>query len=123
VPADGDSLVIGDNASGVGDNRNALLLSGLQTELTLGDGALTYERAYTQIVADVGSRTRQIEINREAQSSLLRLATDARDSVSGVNLDEEAANLLRFEQAYQAAAQVISTANLMFEELLGVVRR
>jgi flagellar hook-associated protein 1 FlgK len=123
VPSDGDSFVIADNASGVGDNRNALLLAGLQTDRTLGNGTLSYEKAYTQIVADVGSSTRQTEVNREAQSSLLRLTTDARDSVSGVNLDEEAANLLRFEQAYQAAAQVISTANTMFDELLNAVRR
>lgn len=122
-PAAGDTFTIQANTNGVGDNRNALLLADLQNRRTLAGDTISYEEAYTQVVADVGAKTRQTQINRDAQSSLLSMARDARDSVSGVNLDEEAANLLRFQQAYQAAAQVIATANLMFEELIGVMRR
>jgi flagellar hook-associated protein 1 FlgK len=69
----------------------------------------------------VGTRTHQAELNSEAQTVLLNQAIEARESVSGVNLDEEAADLLRFQQAYQAAAQVITTANSLFQTLIEAV--
>ncbi len=122
-PADGDSFVIGDNVNGVGDNRNGLLLAGLQGQLSLGNGSASFEDVYTQLVAEVGTVTRRAEVNRDAQEGLLQLSTNARDGVSGVNLDEEAANLVRFQQAYQAAAQVINVADQMFDELFGILRR
>ena len=71
----------------------------------------------------VGSRTRQAQTSQAAQQSLFSSAQAARDNYSGVNLDEEAANLLRFQQAYQAAAQVISVANQVFQTLLNVASR
>ncbi len=122
TPINGDTFVISDNTNGVGDNRNALLLANLQEQLTLAGSTVTYQEAYAQLVADIGSQTRETSVNRDAQSSLLDLAVEARDSVSGVNLDEEAANLLRFQQAYQAAAQLIAISNQMFDELIGVIR-
>ncbi|MBT8136187.1 MAG: flagellar hook-associated protein FlgK, partial [Gammaproteobacteria bacterium] len=74
-------------------------------------------------VASVGTVTQHAGINRDAEEVLLQNAEQARLAVSGVNLDEEAANLLRFEQAYQAAAQVISVADELFQTLIGAVRR
>ena len=74
-------------------------------------------------MADVGTKTRQADINRQAQATLLNQVTQARESASGVNLDEEAASLVRFQQAYQAAARVISTANTLFTTLLDALRR
>lgn len=123
TPIDGDTLVISDNTNGVGDNRNVLLLANLQEQLTLVGSTVSYQDAYAQLIVDIGSQTREASVNRDAQESLLDLAVAARDSVSGVNLDEEAANLLRFQQAYQAAAQLIATSNLMFDELMGAIRR
>ncbi len=123
TPANGDTFTIASNSGGTGDNRNALLLGGLQSQQTLADGTATYGSAYGQIVSDVGTKTRAAEVNREAQSALRDQAVSAQAAVSGVNLDEEAADMVRFQQAYQAAAQVISISNSLFETLLGAVRR
>lgn len=123
TPAAGDTFTVTQNLSGVGDNRNALLLAGLQNDLTMGNGRSSYGDAYTQLVADVGSKTRQAEINRNAQEVLLEQARESRDMTSGVSLDEEAANLLKFQQAYQANAKVISIADSMFQALLSAVGR
>lgn len=123
TPAAGDTFTVAANNNGVGDNRNALLLSGLQQKLTLAGGTATYQDAYGQIVADVGAKAQQANIARDARETLLKQSVDARDSVSGVNLDEEAANLMKMQQAYQAAARLISTADSLFQTLLDAVRR
>lgn len=123
VPGDGDSFDVGPNTGGVGDNRNALALAGLQDERVLGGGTATIQDTYSGLVADVGTRTRQAEIAASAQGKLLEEAQAQRESISGVNLDEEAANLLRYQQAYQAAAQVISVTNSLFDTLINAVRR
>ncbi len=107
---------------GVGDNRNALTLAGLQQALTLANGTDSINGAYTTLVADVGTHTRQAQLNASAQEGMLERAQAERESISGVNLDEEAANLLKFQQAYQAAAQVIATADLLFNTLIDAVR-
>ncbi len=122
-PASGDLFTLTPNTNGVGDNRNALMLAGLQTSKLLDEGRATFEAAYGRFVVDVGTKTRQSEVNRDAQEGLLNQAVAAREEKSGVNLDEEAANLLRFQQAYTAAAQIISTADSMFQTLMDVVRR
>jgi flagellar hook-associated protein 1 FlgK len=122
APANGDAYTIADNTSGQGDNRNALALAALQNARTLAGGTASYGDAYGQIVADVGSRTRSADIGRQAQLNVRDQAIAAREAVSGVNLDEEAANLVRFQQAYQAAAQVMSVSDTMFQTLLFVLR-
>jgi flagellar hook-associated protein 1 FlgK len=123
TPAEGDVIRVGDNAGAVGDNRGALALAGLASERLLGGGTATFSESYSQLVADVGVRTLRAEINADVQARLLGDAQGQRESISGVNLDEEAANLLRYQQAYQAAAQVITVANTLFETLLAAVRR
>ncbi|MDO9371180.1 MAG: flagellar basal body rod C-terminal domain-containing protein, partial [Gammaproteobacteria bacterium] len=123
APATGDTFTVGANTGGVSDNRNALLLTGLQTQNTLAGGTATYQSAYGQLVADVGTKTHQADINRKAQETLLNQVTQAREAASGVNLDEEAANLVRYQQAYQAAAKVIGTANSLFAILIDTLRR
>lgn len=105
-----------------GDNRNALALADLQNASSLMGGTATLGDAYGRMVADVGTRTHQAGSNAEVQAQLLGQAENAKSAVTGVNLDEEAANLVRFQQAYSAAAQVISTANTLFDTLLGAVR-
>ncbi len=131
VPKDGDSFVIEFNAGGVGDNRNALAMSSLQGRNTLlGDTdtaaantpTATFQDAYSQLVSDVGSKTRHAQVNLDATSGMLERHQMSLSSVNGVNLDEEAANLIRYQQAYQANAQVISVANTLFDSLLGAVR-
>ncbi|RJQ47999.1 MAG: flagellar hook-associated protein FlgK [Gammaproteobacteria bacterium] len=123
APQAGDSFTVERNTSGVSDNRNALLLAGLRTQLTLAGGNASYQDAYGQLVADVGSSTHQADIGRKAQETQLAQVKNARDATSGVNLEEEAADLVRFQQAYQAAAQVISIADTLFQSLLLALRR
>lgn len=123
TPANGDSFVLANNTNGAGDNGNALRLAALQTAQTMNNGSASFQGAYAQLVADIGTRTRQADIGATAQQALLRQAVQDRDALSGVNLDEEAANLVRFQQAYQAIAQVITAADSMFQTLLGALRR
>lgn len=122
TPVDGDTFTIGDNTNGIGDNRNALLLGQLQTKRVLNNGTASYSELYGSMVADVGIKTGQAQITQDAQSRLLDQAQNARDALSGVNLDEEAANLVKFQQAYQAASQVIVATNTMFQSLLAALR-
>ncbi len=118
VPQAGDQFVIDNNTNAVSDNRNALALGNLQTDKTLINGTATYQTAYGQMVAKVGTQTHQAEVNMRATGTLLEQAESAFQQVSGVNLDEEAANLIKYQQAYQATAQVITTANTLFQTLL-----
>ncbi len=121
VPDDGDQFIIENNLNSDGDNRNALSLAALQESKFLLNGAANYLDTYGQLVVEVGTATRQAEVSDTALSALLQQATEARESVSGVNLDEEAANLLELQQIYQAAAQMISTADLLFQTLIDSV--
>ncbi len=107
-------------APGVGDNRNALALAALQTQNTLGNGTATYQSAYAQFVSLVGNQTREADVASQTQTKLLEQATAAQQTVSGVNLDEEAANLLRYQQAYQAAGKVMQIASTLFDTLLSI---
>ena len=123
TPADGDSFSLGNNLGGAGDNGNALLMAGLQTKLSIEGGTTSFQGAYAQLIGEVGSKTRQAEVGSVAQQALLSQAQQDRDALSGVNLDEEAANMIRFQQAYQAMAQVIGVADSIFQTLLSAVRR
>lgn len=122
TPAAGDVFTVSANSAGVSDNRNALLLAGLQTGKTLAGGTASYQSAYAQIVSDVGNKTREIQVTATAQESILKQAQDAQQSMSGVNLDEEAANLLRYQQAYQASGKMIEIAGKLFDTLLSMGR-
>lgn len=122
TPAAGDVFTISANSAGVADNRNALLLAGLQTGKTLAGGTASYQSAYAQIVSDVGNKTREIQVTATAQESVVKEAEEAQQSLSGVNLDEEAANLLRYQQAYQASGKMIEIADKLFNTLLELGR-
>lgn len=121
APALGDTFSIDYNATGVGDNRNALQITALQTSKTMAGGKNTYQESYSQLVASVGTRSKEVKTNAATATSLLQQAQQRRDNMVGVNLDEEASNLLRFEQAYQAASRIISTSQTIFESLLRAV--
>ena len=123
TPQTGDSFSINQNINGIGDNRNALKLTGLQSEKLLTGSTASYSDVFGNIVVNVGTKTRQAEISRNAQQSMLDQTKSVRDAKSGVNLDEEAANMLQYQQMYQAAAQIISTANNAFQMLIDVLRR
>ena len=121
IPGDGDRFVIENNNSPFDDNRNGLLMSKLQTTKTLENSSTDFQSGYAMIVSDVGTKTHSAEIDLLAQQTLSEQAKATRESYSGVNLDEEAADLLKFQQAYQAAARVISSADEMFQTLIAAV--
>lgn len=113
-------------ASGPGNNVNALALAALQTTSLLnfsaGGFTDTLAAAYNKTVNRTASLAAQDDLNRRAFDTLLQSAVDARQSQVGVNLDEEAVNLVRYQQAYQASARAMQIAASLFEELLGAVR-
>ncbi len=119
----GDTFVIELNTDAVGNNINALELGELQSRATLANGTSNYNEVYSQLVSRVGSKTHELDVNRQAQGILYEQSKAQREAVSGVNLDEEAADLVRYQQAYQANAQVIGAASEMFDTLIGVLRR
>jgi flagellar hook-associated protein 1 len=121
VPNNGDVFVIENNTGGVSDNGNALLLGAIQTKQTLNGGIASFATADSLAVATIGTATRSARISEEAQEILFFQATERRDSISGVNLDEEAANLVEFERSFRANAQVIGVTSKLFDTLLGVI--
>jgi len=123
TPSAGDSFTIGPNTAGVGDNGNLQQIAALQTQSTLEGGTATFQDAYGQIVADIGNKTQSANVSRDAMNSLLQQSISSHDAVSGVNLDEEAANMLKFQQAYQAAAKVIAISDTLFQSILSAVSR
>jgi len=122
-PAVGDEFTTEYNTGGVGDNRNALIMAGLDGQKTLFNGTASITDSYNVLIADVGTSTKQSELRSLSQNRILDQAISSSESTSGVNLDEEAANLIRFQQAYQAAAQLISVSNSLFDTVLNMVRR
>lgn len=118
--ASGDTFVIA--PTGSGDNGNALQLAALQQKTFLQGGTASLGDTYSQLVADVGTKTQAAQTDAKTHQSLLNQATSMQQSISGVNMDEEAANLLKYQQAYQASAKVISTANSLFQTLINAVR-
>lgn len=123
IPTAGDSFSMRAAAPGSSDNGNAALLAGFDDRAALNGGSLSLNGAIQGLTTAVGSTARQAGYAAEAQATLHAQAVEARESISGVNLDEEAADMLRLQQAYQAAAQIISTADTLFQSLLGAVRR
>ncbi len=123
TPADGDRFVVDVNETGEGDNANALQLAGLADDGALNGGRASYQDFYSSVVGKVGTETQRAQTNADAQSSILEQAKADREAVSGVNLEEEAVNMLKFQQAFQANAQVITVANSLFQTILGAVQR
>ena len=121
TPAAGDSFTVDDNAGGAGDNSNALQLASILNSKVLNGGAASLGDAVNAYVGSVGLLTSQAQNGATAQQSVMNTAQTAQQSVSGVNLDEEAANLLKFQQAYQAAAQVIAASNSLFSSLITAI--
>lgn len=112
-------IAAADDDGGVMNNVNALKLAGLQTENIL-PGGTSYQSAYASLVSQVGNKTRELEVTSKAQESMLNQTDQALQSLSGVNLEEEAANLLRYQQMFQASSKVIEIGNSLFDSLLRI---
>jgi flagellar hook-associated protein 1 FlgK len=122
TPQNGDSFTVTPNSNAQGDNTNALMLGKVANLGVLNGGVTSVGGAYSQLVSQVGSAGAVAKDEQSTQTAVYNQAYGSQQSVSGVNLDEEAANLVRFQQAYQASAQVITTANSMFTALLSAVQ-
>ncbi|HEX7909863.1 MAG TPA: flagellar hook-associated protein FlgK [Paraburkholderia sp.] len=120
APAAGDTFTIGPNTGATNDGRNALALSNLSTAKALAGGTVTLSGAYANYVNQIGNQTNQVQTASTAQASLVTQITTAQQSVSGVNINEEAANLLQYQQLYQANSKVIQTAQTLFQTILGI---
>jgi len=106
-------------ATGAGDNRNALALQDLQQKAIVG-GSASVSGAYGVIVSDVGNRANIVQVNLDARQGLTDQLEAVQQSESGVNLDEEAANLIRYQRYYQANARVIDTAGAILDTILNL---
>lgn len=122
APAAGDSFVVSANSNGLNDNSNALALAALAGQKTLAGGSRSVIDNYTLLTTEIGNAGAQASSNVTTQTSLHSQAMSTQQAVSGVNLDEEAANMVKYQQAYQASAQIISTAQSIFNSLLQAVR-
>ncbi len=119
-PANGDTFTIAPNTAGGKDGRNAQLISNLVTAKSMGNGTLTLTDSYANYVNDIGNQTNQVQTSNKAQSALVTQITTAQQAISGVNINEEAANLLQYQQLYQANSKVIQTAQTLFQTILGI---
>ncbi len=127
APAAGDTFTVGRNLNATADGNNALIIAGLQTKNTLGaatggEATTTFQGAYSQWVSEVGNKTRELQVTSAAQTSMAEETVAAQQAYSGVNLDEEAAQLMRYQRSYQAAGKAMQIANTLFDTVLELGR-
>ncbi|HAU1296191.1 TPA: flagellar hook-associated protein FlgK [Legionella pneumophila] len=122
IPKSGDQFTTDYNSGGFGDNRNGLILSNIQQNKIFSNGSETLFDRYGNLLAEVGGRTNQAKTSFESADILHKQALDFQDSKSGVNLDEEGANLLIFQQAYQAAGKLMEISNQIMNLLFDIMR-
>lgn len=121
APRAGDTFTLASNTGAVKNNGNALALAKLQNAKTIG-GVSSFNDAYAQLVNDVGTRAKSVQIASTSQDSITTQIRTAQQSVSGVNMDEETVSMLKFQQLYQANARVIQTASTLFDTIIGIGR-
>jgi len=121
TPATGDVFTVQSNAGGTGDNTNATSGANLQSQGVLDGGSVSISDAVSGLVTAIGTQAQQVNTAQTAQTAVNSSAQAAVQSTSGVNLDEEAANLLQWQQAFQASAQVLTTAESLFTTLIDSV--
>jgi len=121
-PKVGDTFDIEFNSNGVSDNRNAEFLASFGIKNTLNNGSQSFAEGYAGLVENVGVQTRQSQLDLEAGETLLEQSFNQRESVSGVNLDQEAGKLIQYQAAYNASAKVITVAQDLFNTLLQTFR-
>lgn len=128
VPRAGDTFNIGYNTGGLNDNRNGLELAGLQNRDVVllnnngGTNRITFQESYANIVSNVGEKTAIADVSLRSAEAMKTQSRDWFDNISGVNLDEEAANLVKFQQTYSAAARILTTAQSLFDTILNSTR-
>jgi flagellar hook-associated protein 1 FlgK len=121
TPANGDVFTVTSNAGGTGDNRNAQAAANLQNVGVLQNGTTSITAGVSALITGIGSQAQQINTAQTAQAAVNSQAQNSVQSITGVNLDEEAASLLQWQQAYQAAAQALTIGNTLFTTLIDSV--
>jgi flagellar hook-associated protein 1 FlgK len=119
-PGNGDTFTISANTANSTDNGNASALAKLRNSNLLDGGTTSIGSAWNNLVTQVGVQANRASTNLTSQKALLASSTQQQQSVSGVNLDDEAMNLMKYQQAYQASAKVMQTANSLFDSLLSI---
>jgi flagellar hook-associated protein FlgK len=118
VPKAGDEFTLDGNADGIGSNDNMLAMNALETKAVVGKKTLS--NAYIDHVNEMGNIARQASISQTALTVVHDQAVKSRDEVAGVSLDKEAGDLIRYQQAYQAAAKTLQVANQLFDSVLQI---
>jgi flagellar hook-associated protein 1 len=118
TPAAGDTFTVSSNAGNTGDNTNLFAMVDALNASSLNGGSTSLTGATSSLLSQVGAQTQQAQSNASAQQAVNTSATDAVNNLSGVNLDEEAANMVKYQQAYQACAQMIQASTTMFNTLI-----
>lgn len=109
-------------AAGVpGDNSTAIAIANLQNALTMSGGAATFDDYYNSVVSDVGNDVQTASTNFDHQTSMVNHLNNYRESISGVSLDEEMINLIKFQHAYDAAAKLITTVDELLNTVINMV--
>ena len=122
TPASGDTFTVGpNNKANTGDNTNVLAMAADVTASVLNGGTTSLNGAANNLVSAIGVMTQQAQANATAQQSVNQSATNARSNLSGVNLDDEAAKMLQYQQAYQACAQMIQSSQTLFNSLISAI--
>lgn len=122
TPANGDTFAVATNTNGLNDNSNALSLAALANTGVLDGGQTSVVASYANLTAQIGTAGSQASADLTTQTNLYNEAASNQQSLAGVNLNQEAANLVQFQQAYQASAQVISTAQQLFNSLITAIQ-
>jgi flagellar hook-associated protein 1 len=122
APATGDQFTVGYTIANTGDNSNALKLAAVFNQPALNGGKDSVNATLSGFIGNLGTVTKQAQNDSAAQQAVNTSATQSLSNVSGVNLDEEAAHLLQFQQAYQAAAQLIGISSTLFNSMLQAVK-
>ena len=108
----------------IGNNENILAVTALQNSRTLyqsnNSAGVSISDGFNQLVSRVGNKTRELNLAAESRETVLNQISDSRDALQGVNMDEEAANLIKFQQAYQASGRVISLSKELFDQILNM---
>ncbi len=119
----GDRFTLRPTGPGSGDNTNAVALAQVSSKGFFDNGRLSMENLGANVVASVGAAASRAEADLNIQTALRKQAELDLESISGVNLEEEAANMLRYQQAYLASSKIITVANDLFQTLLGATGR
>jgi len=122
IPDVGDQVSLNYNQTGEGDNRNMLAMADLQSAKIMNDNKATFQDIYSSMVSELGTKTENSDIAMQSSAVLLNQSFERIQEVSGVNMDEEAANLLLYQQHYSAAARVITVAGELFNTILQSAR-